>query len=132
MRRALNGKGNKMVNEVMHQTNNEEARKLMRIYTVHSTLRARRLKWIQNIIAHTTENEQLRAAVCGKLKTRAGTITQPYKEWLHLMHEYTLTLMEEGIKQSRQGTNSWLYPIRQDILEWPDTDMLGQLLLPTI
>ena len=39
MRRAINGKGNKMVNEVMHQTNNEEARKLMRIFTVHSTLR---------------------------------------------------------------------------------------------
>jgi len=114
----------------MHQSNNEEAHKLMRIFTVHSTLRARRLKWIQNIIAHPTENEQLRAAVCGKLSTRAGSMTQPYKEWLNLIHEDALTLLEERIRQSKQGTNSWLYPIRQDILDCPDKDMLGQLLLP--
>ncbi len=130
MRRALNGIGNKMVDEVMHQTNNEEARKLMRIYTVHSTLRSRRLKWIQNIIAHPTENEQLRAAVCGKLTTRAGTITQPYVQWLRMIHEDTITLLEEGIRQSKQGENSWLYPTRQEILEWPDKDMLGKLLMP--
>ena len=108
MRRALNGIGNKIVDEVMHQTNNEEARKLMRIFTVHSTLRSRRPKWIQNIIAHPAEHEQLRAAVSGTLTTRAGTTTQPYVQWLRIIHEDTITLLEEGIRQSRQGENSRL------------------------
>ena len=65
IRRALNGIGNKLVEGTMHQCNNENTRQLMKVCTVHSTLRARRIKWIQNIIAHPAENEQLRAAVCG-------------------------------------------------------------------
>ena len=83
-----------------------------------------------NIITHPAENEQLRAAVCGRLVTKAGTITQPHKEWLMLIHEDVITLLGEGIRQSQQGQCSWLFPIRQEILEWPDKDLLGQLMLP--
>ncbi len=67
--------GNKLEEGKMHQCNNEDTRTLMRVCTVTSTLMASRLKWIQNIVAHPTENEQLRAAVCGQLTTRAGLIT---------------------------------------------------------
>ncbi len=66
IRRALNGIGNKLVEGTMHQSNNEDTRKLMKVCTVHSTLRARRIKWIQNLIAHPSENEQLRAQVGGQ------------------------------------------------------------------
>ncbi len=71
----------------MHQINNEDTRKLMKLCTIHSTLRERRIKWIQNNIAHHAENEQLRAAVCGLLTKRTGTITAPYKAWLQIILE---------------------------------------------
>ena len=51
IRRALNGISNKLVEGTMHQSNNENTRKLMKVCTVHSTLTARRIKCMQNIIA---------------------------------------------------------------------------------
>ena len=115
----------------MHQSNNEDTRKLMKVCTVHSTLRARRIKWIQNIIAHPAENEQLRAAVCGSLTTRAGTITTPYKAWLQIILEDIMELLETSIQLSKQGIHSYFYPLRTEMLQWEDQDLLEQLLMPT-
>ena len=55
------------VQNVYHQKSNKEVRTMMRVANVDSELRYRRLKWLQDIIAHPDDNVQLRAAVFGEL-----------------------------------------------------------------
>ena len=96
-RRAMNGIFDTLVEGTMHQCSNEDLRKHMKVFTVHSTLRSRRLKWIQNIIKHPEDNVQLRAAVAGKITTKQGDIEEPYSPWLDMIYDDTICLVEEGI-----------------------------------
>ncbi len=59
LRRAMNGIFDTLVDGTMHQCSNEDLRKYMKVYTVQSTFRSRRLEWIQNIIKKPTDNAQL-------------------------------------------------------------------------
>ncbi len=76
------------------------------------------------------DNVQLRAAVAGKITTKQGDIEDPYYPWLNMIYEDTISLIEEGIAQSRQGRLSYLFPIRDDLMRWKAENQLVKLLIP--
>ena len=63
---------------------NKEIREMVGIPNMHSELRHRRLRWLQDIIKNEGENEQLRAAVFGQMTIeREGIGENPYMgQWV--------------------------------------------------
>ena len=62
-RRALGSNGSYESGQGRRQLSNDQVRVQMGLCTVDSTLRARRLKWWQDIMTSPSENKQLLAAL---------------------------------------------------------------------
>ena len=101
-RRALGAKGSYENSRGRRQLSNEQVRKITRLCTVDSTLRARRLKWWMNIMANPGENKQLMAALFGTMEreVREGKVLGPTPWVLQLAHdleEYSVLTQQWGI-----------------------------------
>ena len=66
-RRALGSNGSYESGHGRRQLSNDQVREQMGLYTVESTLRARRLKWWQDSMTSPSENKQLLAALFGTM-----------------------------------------------------------------
>ena len=128
-RRVLGKKGVYEQDGVTRQFSNTYIRERMRLTCVQDRLRTRRLKWVEDIMAHPYDNVQLRAALGGQLMLgNQKRIDKEYSPWLEQLAQDVLWYIA---RTKTLGCN-WDLPRCADgertVLGWKEQGTLVNLL----